>query len=1362
MSTKTVTSKSAAFHIKSVSVIAIAAFMLCSPTVQAQQIIDGGTTVIVPNDQPSPWDVGPTELIIGNTTSGQLEIINGSEVINKDGFIGYEAGSQGTVIVNGPGSTWNNDRESDDGSTYVGHSGTGTLTIENGGTVSNFYGYIGFNTGSTGTVTVTGTDSTWNNNANIFVGYNGKGSLTISNGATVTSADNSYIGWAAGAEGEVLITGAGSSWTVNADAMSIGFFGKGSLTIADGGSFTTGEARVGTGVGSQGTALVTGTDSIWTTEYLFVGHESTGVMTVDEGATVTASSRIIVGNTATGTGTLYVQNGALVEAYNDFLVGERGNGTLVVTDGGMITSDEGAVGNSQFSVGIATISGAGSSWTNNSTLTVGSSGEGTLIIEDGATVSNADGYIGVSGTGKGKVVVTGNGSSWENAGNLIMGNYEDSQGSLTISAGATVTNNEAYVAQGENSKADVVVTGSGSVWTNNSELSIGMRPGSVGTLTIEDAGTVTSTEAYLAREEDSTGVVSVSGNGSLWEVNGNLFVGAYGKGTMTIANGGKVTSFESYLGESEPATGTVTVSGNGSLWENSGGLTVGLYGTGNLNVTDGGTVKNAESFVGVNNTGTVTVSGAGSLWDNDGDLTLAVFGTGNLTIEGSGEVRSVSGYISNEVGSTATVNIRTAGVWNISDNLIAGDSGNTDITIASAGQLNNGGTGTLGVNASAIARMTITGAGSAWNSTGAMTIGESGYGELTLTDNGTAKAAEGTLYVATNAGSTGIINIGAAATDTALAPGQISASEILFGDGEGRIVFNHTSNDYTFSPMMTGAGAVDVYSGTTILTAANDYSGETNIYSGILQAGGVDVFSSASATTVHAGGTLRLQGFNQTIDTIDNAGSIYLNTNYGIPGVRLTSTNYSGQNGMLYMNIALGDNSSPTDQLVLKATGSATGLTFLNFTDVGGLGGYTTGDGIKVVDASSGATTAMGAFILGSRVAAGAYEYGLYRGGEDGQESWYLRNTAEDTGTVPGMPGEPEKPNYRVEVPLVASIPPVAIEYGYSMLGTLNERVAHNFITISEPKFEERIVRGKNGKKQVVKVEVSRSDNQKWFGGAWGRIIGDRGIRDNNNFQSHGPDYNYTFGGIQAGLDVYGREAADGSTDKAGIYVGYGSINTRVKGTYTANAGSIETDAYTLGAYWTHYSAQGWYTDAVIQNTWYSVDAKSSKGQNLKPDGYGFLASLEGGYSFKLDNGITIEPQAQLAYQTTSFDDVRDAYGKFSIDNGDSLRGRIGVRVAKTWNAGSEAQPRLINAWLRGNIWYEFMGDSKTTVTNLMGLDPVPVHSSLGGTWGEIGAGVSGKVSDRTALFATGAYNHSLDNKGREAWSGRIGVNVTW
>ena len=53
----------------------------------------------------------------------------------------------------------------------------------------------------------------------------------------------------------------------------------------------------------------------------------------------------------------------------------------------------------------------------------------------------------------------------------------------------------------------------------------------------------------------------------------------------------------------------------------------------------------------------------------------------------------------------------------------------------------------------------------------------------------------------------------------------------------GTLNFNHTSSDYVFAPAISGPGTVNVFAGTTILTAVNTYSGATNVNGGVLQAG---------------------------------------------------------------------------------------------------------------------------------------------------------------------------------------------------------------------------------------------------------------------------------------------------------------------------------------------------------------------------------------------------------------------------------------------------------------------------------------------------------------------------------------------
>ena len=151
-----------------------------------------------------PWNVGGP-LSIGDTLIGSMTVDGGSDVNNTDGYVGNNAGSTGTVTVNGIGSTWNNS-----GELRMGNFGTGTLNITGGGAVSvGGNGRIGNVEGGTGTATVDGAGSTLTSDNFILVGRAGNGTLNIQNSGVVSDS----IGGIAifeGSAGTVTINGSGS------------------------------------------------------------------------------------------------------------------------------------------------------------------------------------------------------------------------------------------------------------------------------------------------------------------------------------------------------------------------------------------------------------------------------------------------------------------------------------------------------------------------------------------------------------------------------------------------------------------------------------------------------------------------------------------------------------------------------------------------------------------------------------------------------------------------------------------------------------------------------------------------------------------------------------------------------------------------------------------------------------------------------------------------------------------------------------------------------------------------------------------------------------------------------------------------
>ena len=442
-------------------------------------------------------------------------------------------------------------------------------------------------------------------------------------------------------------------------------------------------------------------------------------------------------------------------------------GTLTINAGSLLNRSGGYLGYGSGSTGTATVTGAGSKWTNSSDLYLGWSGSvgwyssGALNIQAGGQVSNAWGLLGYFSDSIGTATVTGAGSTWTNSSDLYVGYF--GRGTLNIQAGGQVSSNRGYL--GYNSgTGTATVTGAGSTWTNSGDLHVGYD-GS-GTLTVADGGLVTTGTLY-ASLSDVSGNGTISAQGAVLDAylvfdsaHGitqtlpfgtggmlNLHVdpeeavgaGYKGTGTMRIADGVTVACASGYLGVLSGSTGTARVTGPGSIWTNSDRLLVGGSGSGTLNIEAGGQVSSDYGCLGYNpdSTGTATVTGAGSKWTNI-SLHVGVSGSGTLNIEAGGQVSSVAGDI--EHNSTATVT-GAGSKWTNSGSLDISGSGALNIQ---AGGLVSSREGFLGEWSGSTSTATVIGAGSTWTNSNGLYVGGSGSGTLTVADGGLVTA--GTLY----------------------------------------------------------------------------------------------------------------------------------------------------------------------------------------------------------------------------------------------------------------------------------------------------------------------------------------------------------------------------------------------------------------------------------------------------------------------------------------------------------------------------------------------------------------------------------------------------------------------------------------
>ncbi len=552
---------------------------------------DAATDAIIDTTTPNATEVdgaaaGAAITVVGNTGTGSLTISNGGTLASDDAHLGVIAGGTGTAVVTGPASIWSS------AALYVGNGGNGTLTVSDDGFVAVADGaIIGTDTDSNGTVTVT-SGATLSNAGELFVGVRGTGALTLSNGGEAVNTAGS-LGRDASGAGVVTVTDAGSTWT--STDIIVGDQGAGELMILNGGEVFSQDTLIGAASSGTGAATVSGAGSLWSNSMdLTVGDAGSGALTISEGGTVTATDETRIGFDPDSTGTVAVTGAGSLLNTNTLLVGYLGTGTLSVLDDAEVSASTTTIGN-----GTATVDGAA---LNSSIINVGGTGTGALAV-------SADGIVTADTTfvADGEVTVSGAGALLTST-NIALGT--DSDGVLTISDGGTVTSDS----------LDLGLVGAGTV-------NIGAGAGE----TAAAAGTL---NAFAMSFSDGTLVFNHTDPGTVFAAE---MSGAGG----TISHLAGVTTLS---GNSVGFDGATTISG-GSLYvtgalggtvDVTGGL---LGGTGNLlgNVT----VASGGNFAPGNSIGTINASSvtfeAGSVYavevDGGGNSDL-LNASGTVTLNG--------------------------------------------------------------------------------------------------------------------------------------------------------------------------------------------------------------------------------------------------------------------------------------------------------------------------------------------------------------------------------------------------------------------------------------------------------------------------------------------------------------------------------------------------------------------------------------------------------------------------------------------------------------------------------------------------------------------------------------------------------
>ncbi len=270
----------------------------------------------------SEWTIG-NNLHVGDGregagSTGTLLIEDDGRVVNSFSFVGFADDSEGTAIVR-TGGRWEN------GGLEVGTQDTsrGTLLIEDGGLITSSYGGLGREAGTFGSATISGPDARWNivgtpgaapQTAAMTVGHEGSGSLVLQDGGTL-SASSVEIAGQETAFGELTIgslvnglaDGPAAPGVLSSNSLSFGV-GEGQLVFNH--SDTSGDYEFGAGIsGASGfISHLAGTTSFSGVSAEFAGSTTVvgGTLVVDGslGGDLTVDGGVLGGEGSLGSVTI--------------------------------------------------------------------------------------------------------------------------------------------------------------------------------------------------------------------------------------------------------------------------------------------------------------------------------------------------------------------------------------------------------------------------------------------------------------------------------------------------------------------------------------------------------------------------------------------------------------------------------------------------------------------------------------------------------------------------------------------------------------------------------------------------------------------------------------------------------------------------------------------------------------------------------------------------------------------------------------------------------------------------------------------------------------------------------------------------
>lgn len=799
---------------------------------------------------------------------------------------------------------------------------------------------------------------------------------------------------------------------------------------------------------------------------------------------------------------------------------------------------------------------------------------------------------------------------------------------------------------------------------------------------------------------------------------------------------------------------------NESDWSEFGSLTVGRGTKGELTITERtiksltGTIGDATAgivtltksaqwdlssknlFVGKNNgDGTLTVK-EGSKISNIGELRIGEFyadAKGLTTIEGENSSINSSWAV---VGDQAEgrLDILNGGLLFVREHMNIGYVGKTLTT-------NRKGNGVVNVDG-ANSRLEV---GTSLILGGVGTSQNDAKGELNISNGGKVKVGN-KIWLGIGTGSTATINVGGKPGEDARKAGNIETPLIILSDTNQKnstatLNFNHTSDDYSLNAAIKGYGNVNHCGpGTTQLSGDNRYTGNTHISRGTLSAGSATGFSPNSDFTVAEGATLDLNGYSQTIQSLQLGGML----SFGDPlinrdalalsnSVLTVRGDYASDNGLLILNTTQDQVQQKPVVNQLNVSGNTSGTTLVALKELGSVavGDLNGARVVKVVGNSAGE------FVAQNRLVAGAYDYALLRGVEtendDGimdSNHWYLVNTwapVDDTDPTEN-PDPIIEPKEGEQVPQPTPSPGVERSSAAVMRPEMgaylaNRRAANTlFVTRLHDRLgETQYIDPLSGETRVTSM--------------WLRNVGGHTRFHDHSGQLSSQSNRYV---VQIGGDL--AQWSTGLKDRwhLGVMTGYANSQSNTRSSLSHYRADGSVSGYSAGLYATWYAdnatKEGTWIDTWVLYNWFD---NTVRGDSLKEERYrskGITASLEMGHTFRVAEqprlSYGLQPQVQLIWMGVSADDHREDNGTWVRDKGKgNLQSRLGIKAfMQGYNIRDEGKDRLFQPFVELN-WLHNTHNDAVSMNELSG--------SVDGTKNsvELRTGVEAKINSQLHLW---------------------------